>query len=229
MTDLVERLEPRTTGSSVAGTIHETLRDAIASGRLPAGYRLREIPLSKHFDCSTTPVREALRQLEREGLAKIHPRRGAQVAGFTLVEVADLYELRLLLEPYAARRAAERALARADLVELRRLVGGHRKALSEGGQQSPMGASFHHALTELSGNSALASTVNQVTRQIEAVQARSGALTTDPQGQRETVRMHREIVQAISDHDGDAAERLMRDHLEWAKGLVLGSIDSTKH
>ncbi|MGD7707687.1 GntR family transcriptional regulator [Microlunatus sp. Y2014] len=213
----------------MAGTIQETLRDAIASGRLPSGYRLREIPLAEHFACSTTPVREALRQLEREGLAKIHPRRGAEVAGFTLAEVADLYEVRLLLEPYAARRAAEQELSRADLAELRKLVGSHRKAMSEGQQSTPMGASFHHSLTGLAGNAVLAGTVNQVTRQIEAVQARSGALTADPQGQRETVRMHREIMQAIADHDGDAAEQLMRDHLNWAKALVLAAIDGTKH
>jgi DNA-binding GntR family transcriptional regulator len=102
-------------GLSVA--VYESLRRAISDGTLPPNYHLRENPLAAHFGVSTTPVREALRRLEREGLVVIRPNRGAVVQAFDLRGAMDLYEVRELLEVEAVRQAAasqERDLSHAE-------------------------------------------------------------------------------------------------------------------
>ncbi len=87
-------------------TVYEALRQGIADGSLPPHYHLREIALAEHFGVSTTPVREALRHLEREGLVLIRPNRGAVVQAFNVREAHNLYEVRELLEAEAIRQAA---------------------------------------------------------------------------------------------------------------------------
>ena len=91
---------------SLVDVAYVALRDAITSGTLLPGARLREAALAKHFAVSTTPIREALRRLDREGLVRLAPNRGAVVTEFNLREILDLFEIRELLECGAARRAA---------------------------------------------------------------------------------------------------------------------------
>ena len=88
--------------------VSEELREAILSGEFGPGQRLRTASLAKRFGSSRTPVREALVQLEGEGLVDIEPRRGALVRPFASADLIDLYEVRVLLEPAAAARAALR-------------------------------------------------------------------------------------------------------------------------
>ncbi len=88
--------------------VSEELREAILSGEFGPGERLRTASLAKRFGSSRTPVREALVQLEGEGLVDIEPRRGAIVRSFASADLIDLYEIRALLEPAAAARAAQR-------------------------------------------------------------------------------------------------------------------------
>ncbi len=116
--------------------VSEELREAILSGEFGPGERLRTESLAKRFGSSRTPVREALVQLEGEGLVDIEPRRGALVRSFASSDLIDLYEIRALLEPAAAARAALRV--RED--QLDRL--GALVALSDarGGGRAPTGA-----------------------------------------------------------------------------------------
>src|SRR5258705_488825 len=91
--------------------VSEELREAILSGEFGPGQRLRTASLATRFGSSRTPVREALVQLEGEGLVDIEPRRGALVRPFASADLIDLYEIRVLLEPAAAARAALRVNA----------------------------------------------------------------------------------------------------------------------
>jgi DNA-binding GntR family transcriptional regulator len=95
---------PRT----VAGLVAERLRAEIVAGELPAGSRLRQVELARRFDVSTTPVREALAALQREGLVRLHPQRGAVVFLPTIDDLREHYEIRAALEALAAAKAAER-------------------------------------------------------------------------------------------------------------------------
>src|SRR5690242_11891132 len=81
---------PRTVADHVA----DVLREAIAGGSLPAGTALRQDELARQFQFSRMPVRDALRQLEAEGLVSIHPTRGAFVAGMDRGEIAEIYAVR---------------------------------------------------------------------------------------------------------------------------------------
>jgi DNA-binding GntR family transcriptional regulator len=97
--------------------VQEELREAILAGSLPPGARLRAEPLAERLRTSRTPVREALILLAREGLVDIEPRRGAIVRSFDAADLADLYDVRALIEPHAARRAATR-IGRDELTRL---------------------------------------------------------------------------------------------------------------
>ena len=88
--------------------VFETLREAIASGRLKPGQRLMELQLAEDLGVSRTPVREAIRQLELEGLVVMVPRKGAYVAELSLRDMAEVFEMRAALDGLAAALAAER-------------------------------------------------------------------------------------------------------------------------
>ncbi len=95
---------PRT----VAGLVAERLRAQIVAGDLQAGSKLRQVEIAQRFGVSTTPVREALAALQREGLVRLHPQRGAVVFLPTVEDLREHYEIRGALEAVAAARAAER-------------------------------------------------------------------------------------------------------------------------
>ena len=222
MEDLIARLPTApTAGASLSEGIRRALGDAITAGDLPPGTRLTEISLAAHFGCSTTPVREAIRKLEGEGLVRIYPRRGAEVISFRLQDVRDLYEVRMALECHAIRRAAERPAPRDEVKQVRELIDRQRATPHDEQHHSPMDAQVHSALASLSGNEALANLVGTTTRQIEAVQARAGAWVDDPHP---TIQAHEDILAAVAEGDGALAERLMRDHLSTAAGMVLGAL-----
>ncbi|MST33366.1 GntR family transcriptional regulator, partial [Acidimicrobiaceae bacterium USS-CC1] len=97
---------------------YTALRDGIARGEHAAGSRLREEDLAATLGLSRTPVREALRRLQAEGLVEVEPRRGALVATWSADELDEIFELRALVEGYGARRAAARvADAQVGLLE----------------------------------------------------------------------------------------------------------------
>src|SRR6202050_3223278 len=90
---------------------YSAVRDGILQGRYNAGSRLTEQELASALGVSRTPVREALRRLHAEGLVEFEPNHGAVVALFELEDAEEIFELRALLEPISARRAAERVTA----------------------------------------------------------------------------------------------------------------------
>src|SRR5450755_816286 len=100
---------------------YATVRDGILQGRYNAGSRLTEQELAAAVGVSRTPIREALRRLHAEGLVDFEPNHGAVVALFELEDAEEIFELRALLEPISARRAAERA-TRPMIAELHALA-----------------------------------------------------------------------------------------------------------
>lgn len=211
---LLPKAPPR--ARTLVESVHRALGDAIADGGLPEGQALREIDLAHHFGCSTTPIREALRRLESDGLVKILPRRTARVTRFDPQQVSHLYDARLALEPHAVRRAVERGPSDAELAGVRDLL------RRQDSGDAPLGADFHSAIVGLSGNPEIVDLVNHVTRQIETVQAR----LTGWRGSRraESHVAHRELLDAVADNDPAAAEAMMRQHLEWARDTVLTAL-----
>lgn len=203
--------------------IQFSLREAITKGDLPAGFRLREIPLAAHFGCSTTPVREALRRLEHEGLVKVHPRRGAEVSSVSAAEVDHLYEIRMVLEIYAVRKAAEVKPSEGALAAVRKVVDEQRQLIGTDDEDGPrLDYEFHREVTALAGNPVIADTVGRTVRQIEAVQARSQSVVKGERAR--TCDAHDAIVNAVAKGKADRAETLMREHMERVRHVVTESL-----
>ncbi len=95
---------PRT----ISGAVAARLRQEIVAGNLPAGSRLRQVEIARRLGVSTTPVREALAALQREGLVQLHPQRGAVVFLPSVEDLREHYEIRIALEELAVGKAAER-------------------------------------------------------------------------------------------------------------------------
>src|SRR5918911_3294911 len=96
--------------ASVVDQVYMAIRERISDGTLPRGGRLHQEDLATELGVSRTPVREALRRLAAEGLVEMHTNRGARVADLDRAAMRAAYEARLVIEPGAARLAAERAL-----------------------------------------------------------------------------------------------------------------------
>jgi DNA-binding GntR family transcriptional regulator len=210
-------LAPLSDRGSLVDQVRDSLHAAITSGRLEPGARLREIPLSQHFGVSTTPVREALRRLASEGLVQVLPRRGAVVVALDEAMVSDLYDLRLILETAAARRAAsavERELAPiyALMSQLEALVNGSGEADFAQGD-----VTLHRAINDIAGNRELSETTERIHRRIQSVRVRSAV----PGRLRIAQDQHAEIVEALRRRDPDLAEAAARRHIESAKDNVL--------
>lgn len=204
---------------NLADVAYGALRDVITDGTLAPGVRLREIDLSQRLGVSTTPIREALRRLEREGLVEISPRRGALVRPLDRRAIADLYELRELLESHALRRGAERDDL--DLTRAIELFAAGERTLGDADQLrfNRLDVELHHALTAAGGNEELAELATRVHRRIQVIRVR---FSVQLQGRlARSHAEHAEIISALRRKDGDDADRLIRGHVRGVRDAVL--------
>jgi DNA-binding GntR family transcriptional regulator len=126
------------------------LRSLIASGEIPRGERIQQDELAARFETSITPVREALRQLEAEGLLVSEPHRGVRVATADLDRIKGVYVARRLLEPYAAQRSAF-YVSRRDLTRARDLIHAMRRVDGPSPELSALNRDFHFLFYERCG------------------------------------------------------------------------------
>jgi DNA-binding GntR family transcriptional regulator len=192
---------------------YEVLQRGIQSGRYPAGSRLKEVELADDLGMSRTPIREAIRRLERDGVVEIIPNRGAAVRSWTAEEVDDAYALRAVLEGFSASRAAVRidqaGLDNLEQInnELERRV---RESPEDTGPLIRLNAAFHEAITKASQNNRIADVLPQAT---EAPIAMKQAFWQSARAREFAVVYHREIVEALRAHDAVRAEAVMRSHV----------------
>lgn len=190
---------------------YRRLLDEIRSGVLSPGMRLREIELGERLGISRTPVREAIRQLEADGLVIHQPRQGATIRSLDYAEMVELYEMRAVLEGTAARLAARAA----SDIELAELV-----ALNNELAQSPAGAQareinriFHRTLIEAARNRFLIKSMSALQKTLFIL----GPTTlADPTRAENAVSEHGAVLAALLERDGTKAEIAMRAHIEGA-------------
>ena len=197
----------------------QTLREAILSGRFPAGSRLRQVDLAGQLGISRTPIREALVRLGHEGLIELLPSGGVRVAVTDLKEAVDLYDLREVLDGLAARLAATRAPA-PTLARLDRELGRMKDCVVRGDANHwfPAHVAFHEEILRAAGNRPL---LRQASLVRLSIQRFHPLLLTTRQRLAHAHREHREIYEAIAAHDAEGAERLARAHIVTAKEIVL--------
>jgi len=194
--------------------VAEVIRDGILEGRLRPGDRLKEDMIAKELEVSRTPVREAIAMLQAEGLLDAQQHRGAQVRSYTPGELEEIYDLRSILEGYAARRAATRITAR----ELARLAASvermeklEPKDLEHLVQQNGI---FHDTILQAADSQRLLTMVSQ-TRALPLIY-QSYAWYTAAQLSL-SLEYHRRVLSALERRDAEQAEYDMRHHLFNAK------------
>jgi len=204
------------------------LRRAIVIGELSPGSHLKEPLLAQRFGVSRLPIREAIAQLDREGLVRVEPRRGAFVIGVTEQDIHDIYECRMLLEEAAIRRTALRIDARA-LAELESLAVQMDLAAANGQPQlmAASDMSFHRLLVVRSENRALVNAWEPVAPLIETILGISDASCSSADLP-EAIEGHRRIIRALAIHDVSAAEEILQVHLQGGERLVFEAIRAAR-
>lgn len=190
----------------------EALRNAIVSGDLEPGQRLLAGDLAPEFQVSSMPVREALRQLEAEGLVTIRPHLGATVTRLSTSAGAEFVEIRSVLEGLSSRLAAARIQAD-QLAELHRLLKRMDDSLGEGAGPSKRFADanleFHAVILDASGSTELHRILTGLHERTVRFRAQFHLV---PGLARNSQRDHWELVSAIEAGDGERAERVAREH-----------------
>ncbi|TCL00596.1 GntR family transcriptional regulator [Shimia isoporae] len=188
---------------------YAALLSEIRNGALSPGDRLRETDLAARLGISRTPVREAIRQLEADGLVTHVPRQGASVRSLNYAEVMELYEMRAVLEGTAARLAV-RSASDVEIAELRAL-NEEIRAAGEGTRAFHLNRSFHALLLNSAKNRFLAKSVQAMQKAMMIL-----GPTTLSQSERfeNAVKEHGDVLDALEARDADAAEAAMRRHIE---------------
>lgn len=207
-----------------AARAYASVRDGIVRGAYAAGARLTELDLAQTIGVSRTPVREALRRLHAEGLVEFEPNHGAVVAAFDLEDAEEIFELRALLEPISARRAAERA-APAIIAQLRALS---QQQMLESTQRragylmriSDLNDRFHRLIQAAANSPRLAKTLAGL---IEAPLILRTFAQYSSAELRRSADQHLELVQAFEARDPMWAHSVMHAHILAGRATYLRS------
>ncbi|MFK8021821.1 MAG: GntR family transcriptional regulator [Pseudomonadales bacterium] len=197
---------------------YNTLRASIIDGSYPPGARVTEQEVSAAAGVSRTPVREALQRLESEGLLTVTAHQGAVVASWTHSDADDIFELRVMLEGYAARLAAQRA-SKEDIVELRQLASAQSneaKKHSAGYMEriADLNNKFHERLQQAAASSRLQAMLATLSSAPLVFQTFRDYTRDDLN---RSARHHVELVDAIESGDGDWAYAVMCAHVMAAR------------
>ncbi|MFT4726569.1 MAG: DNA-binding GntR family transcriptional regulator [Granulosicoccus sp.] len=179
---------------------------------LPGDY-LREQPLAEEFGVSRTPVREALRKLESEGLVESEPRLGMRVRTLDYTEVIELYEVREVHERAVARIAATKA-TEIELFELKDVQTALENVKNSPQKMAPLNQRFHFALLQMAKNRFLTRAVGTMQRTMLVL---GPSTLGDPKRAATAIKEHRALIQAIEKRDADKAESIMSQHLQNAQ------------
>jgi DNA-binding GntR family transcriptional regulator len=200
---------PLTRSASVAAA--ERIRAAILDGRLEPGRRLKEEELARELGISRTPVREALFVLQTEGLIDAPPNRGAVVRAYQPDDLEDLYQLRAVLEGFAARRAATR-ISPGDIARLEESCDRFERlrAVEELDEIVAENVRFHDVVLAAAASERLA----QMTRNVVQLPlVYRSFYWYSPEQKRISEHYHRQLTAVLAVHDAERAEIVMKEHV----------------
>jgi DNA-binding GntR family transcriptional regulator len=201
----------------VSGGVYTRIREDIASGALAPGAPLVEVVMAQRYGTSRTPVREALRRLEQDGLVEPGA-RGMRVRTRSVEEILEIYDVRITLEATAARWAADRR-TELDLVRLHRaheLM--EQTASTDGAAMAETNRRFHEAVWAAGHNAALVDTL----RTLNSHLVRYPATTLTRAGRWGTaLEEHARLIEAIADRDALSAAKIAEEHMTAAREIRL--------
>lgn len=204
-------------------SVVDELRDAILDGRLPAGSRLRETELAERFGVSRGPIRDALRELAREGLAIDLPRRGTFVSSLTERDLEDVYVIRRAIEEAAVRLVIAKA-TEADVAEMFAVLAEVEAAYGRDDLPAAWEAdmAFHRSYCRLSGNGRLLALFDHLASQtvllMRTALATRASLAWTPPGE-----FHRHIAASIAARDVVGALEAVDAHYQYTEDRLYAS------
>lgn len=212
----------------LADSVYEIVREMIMDSRITPGTRISIDELSRRLAVSQTPVREALAGLAADGLVVKEPLRGYRAAPLLTPDgVGQLYELRLLIEPHAASRAATRC-GKGDVIALgqtveqmsRALVGvGMDRSYHQYGAFALEDGRFHDRIAALSGNRLLQEALLRLRPHLQLYRS----VDFDAGAAKETLTEHEQIVEALRAGDGELARSAMTEHIQRSRERLLAA------
>ena len=205
---------------------YDILKKAIITGEIPAGERIVETEYADRLHISRTPLREALRKLERDGLVEYVMRRGVIVHAFTTEDVEQIYTIRNCLELLTLPDIIEKATPE-DIAHLREMLTKMDELNEKNDVEalSPIARDFHTAITAISGK-------NRILRVIEGQDEyirRFSAMAIQQENRRSAAHEeHHRLVDLVEKKDLPAFEDLMKHHIERSKECCLAALAARK-
>jgi DNA-binding GntR family transcriptional regulator len=202
--------------------IFNTLREAIIVGELKPGERLMEVQLADKMGVSRTPVREAIRKLELEGLVEMLPRKGAHVADLSVKDIMDVLELRATLDGLASSLSAER-ITDEEIKELKHLLTQFSGYIEKENMQGLIkkDVEFHDIIYRSSRNDKLIQISNNLREQVQRFRV---IYIKDYSSSKDLIREHTEIYEAISRRDSRAAMQSAQRHIKNQEETIIRSV-----
>lgn len=199
--------------------VFETIRNAIISGSLKPGERLMEVQMAERLGVSRTPIREAIRKLELEGLIIMLPRKGAFVADLSVKDLTEVLEIRAALEGLAAGLAVTR-ISEAEIEELEIITLKFNKAIESDNVEEliALDIQFHEALFKATRNERLVQLNSNLREQVQRFRE---MYLKKANRSKETAKEHNDLLEAISSRDIGKAEKLARKHVETTENAIL--------
>ncbi len=211
---------------SLQGRVIAEMRRRIIAGELGPGAGLSEVALSDDFGVSRTPIREALKQLQTEGLIEIRPRVGTFVTVPSRREITELFEMKELIEGAAARFLAQRgSVPELGLLQDNLRQADHAVAVDDSERYAELVHEFHDLLIAGSDNTKLKAHYRILMNQLAYPRLVMTSLG-QPGRPKQSDREHRLVVDLIVAKDGDSAERVMREHVRASRQALLAGLAS---
>lgn len=207
--------------------VFNTLRQAILRGELKPGERLMEIQLANKLGVSRTPVREAIRKLELEGLVLMIPRKGAEVADISEKSLRDVLEVREALEELAVRLACDK-ITKEGIVELKKAAQDFRKVLKSHDitEIAEADVRFHDVICIITENQKLVQLLNNLREQMYRYRIE---YLKDPEIYEKLLDEHEEIIRHIEKGEKEEAAKVVSQHIENQAQAVTDVIRTKKN
>ena len=200
---------------------YEWIRDAIESGEIEMGAPLPENQLAREIGVSRTPIREALRSLEQDGYVKIIPQKGAFVSEISLEDLKEIYDIRKLLEPFAALSAVNR-IPEEEIDEMEKGWKALKKAALAGEvdltRVSEMDLLLHLTITKYATNKRIGAIITTYHAQIKRFQKLSAQSLANIH---ETIGQHVEILEKLRERDARGLSSLLYEHIAKSESNIM--------